>query len=378
MLALLLLLQTSPPDIVVTGKRLLEAQAACRRGGCTPLRDAQVSIALAETQFLKGEYLDARRTLAEAVARNRDHAAAAPRAVAALYEAYATVALHEGDQRIYRQAVAGQVRTLRDNLPADDAGVSVATVALGDMWIKLRDHRRAGSAYRAAERAAIDAGQDGAAMLAAIKRVALALAIGQPASARRMLDAIEARPAARKPEMGSILQVMRVRIAARSADDAEMTRLAGEIGRKQGAAPALISAPPFPTDAVTAADDGSRKFSQLNAVQSRSTDLGGVQWIDVGFWIRPDGRTAEAEILRGSRVAAWTGSVLAQIEGRQYTGSATGAAPGAAAAAGGVYRVERITRRSRYMTPQGSLIRRRVNAGGYEILDLTEAKNAPS
>jgi hypothetical protein len=69
MLALLLLIQSQTGDIVVTGQRLVDAQAACVRGECTPLRDAQASIALAEARFRTGSYFDAKRTLAAAVAR---------------------------------------------------------------------------------------------------------------------------------------------------------------------------------------------------------------------------------------------------------------------------------------------------------------------
>lgn len=101
MLALLLMVQAASSDIVITGKRLSEEHAICDQGRCTPLRDAEVSIAYAEAQFREGKYLDARNSLAAAVNRNRNHAKIAPKPVAALYEAYATVALHEGDQEIY-------------------------------------------------------------------------------------------------------------------------------------------------------------------------------------------------------------------------------------------------------------------------------------
>ena len=94
MLALLLLLQ-SPSDIIVTGKRLVEAQAKCARGECTTLRDAQATIALAEEKYRDGEYLDAKALLARAISRNRDKAAEAPRPVAALYEAKARRLGHE-------------------------------------------------------------------------------------------------------------------------------------------------------------------------------------------------------------------------------------------------------------------------------------------
>ncbi|MGA1799622.1 hypothetical protein VH567_12690 [Sphingomonas sp. 4RDLI-65] len=372
-------MQAPSAEIIVTGKRLLEAQAICIRSGCTPLRDAQVSIALAEAQFRQGRYLVSRRTLSDAVARNRDAAATDPKPVAALYEALATVALHEGDQDVYRRAVAGRVHTLRDNLPAQDPLVVAATPALGDMWIKLGNYPQAIASYRTAERAATAAGQDGAAMLAAIKQVWLTLAIGQPSRARRMLAEIETRPIAQDPGMQVLVRVMRFRLDVRDADDAEMAKLVDALGQTQAAKPVLLWAPDFPRDAVEAANAESRKFGRTDVIRTGSAEVAANQWVDVGFWVRPDGRTAEVEILRGSRSALWTRPMLAQIEARRYAQSAAGsdgASDGPSdggAAAGGVYRVERITKRSAYTTPVGSLIRRRVSADGFETLDLTEA-----
>jgi tetratricopeptide (TPR) repeat protein len=374
---LLLLLQTPSPDIVVVGPRLAEEQAACRGGGCTPGRDAQVSIAYAEAQFRAGRYLDARDTLAAAVARQRRRGSEAPRAVAALYEAYATVALHEGDQEIYQRAVAGRVRTLRDNLPAGDPAVVAAAPALGDMWVKLRHYQQADTSYRAAERAAIAAGQERAALFAAIKRVGLAAAMGQPGRASRMLDEIAARPAAQEPALRSLVEVVRFRIAARDADDATMMALARRIGGQQQAAPPLLWEPPFPTDAVAAGNAQARRFSQADVFTTRSGDYDGVQWIDVGFWIRPDGRTADAEILRGSPSPEWGESILRRIDARVYAATDGIARDTTIPAAGGIYRVERVTGRSTYVTPAGSLIRRRVAADGFETLDLTRPQDTP-
>jgi hypothetical protein len=78
MLVLLMLLQLLSPDIIVSGKRVAEEYATCHRGSCTPLRDAQVSIAFAELQFREGRYLDAKHTLSAAVARNRTQTGRCP------------------------------------------------------------------------------------------------------------------------------------------------------------------------------------------------------------------------------------------------------------------------------------------------------------
>lgn len=66
MIALLfaLTMQAATQDIIVSGKRLADAYAACVEQTCSTLRDAQVSIAYAEQQFRQGAYQRARKTLA--------------------------------------------------------------------------------------------------------------------------------------------------------------------------------------------------------------------------------------------------------------------------------------------------------------------------
>jgi hypothetical protein len=373
MFALLMLLQSPSADIVVTGKHLSDEYAHCQQALCAPVRDAQVSIAFAERQFREGRYLDAKRTLSAAVARNRDKGSIAPKPLAALYEAYATVSLHEGDQHSYRRAVAGRVRTLRDNLPGNDPLVVIASPALGDMWIKLGNYRQADLAYQAAERIAAAAGEGKAAMLAALKRAALASAMGQPKAAVRMLDALAAQPVAQDPVMAAVLRVVRFRTMARDADDATMTTLIRQFRPTQAATPSLLWEPSYPVDATAAANTDARRFGYSDIIPTQSSEIAGIQWIDAGFWIRPNGHVDEVELLRGSPSRNWAGGVLRQIAGRRYAPSSE-MADGLTASMGGVYRVERITRRTRYATPTGSLIERRTGAEGFETLDLTGTK----
>ena len=372
MFALFLLLQAAAPDIVVTGERLVEEQAKCARGECTPLRDAQATIALAEQQFRNGEYVHAKGLLAAAISRNKDRGAEAPRAVAAIYEAMATVSLHEGDQDDYRRAVAGQVKTLRDNLPADDVAVQASATALGDMWIKLGRYRQAESTFRGMEEQALAEGQAYPAMMAGMKRVWLAGALGKVREANMMLDALERRPIAREPGFRTALRVVRLRLAVRAGDDAEITRLAGMIGTDQGGPPVLIWQPSYPGSAAVEANNSARTFDLVDAVPINSSDLASIQWVDVGFWIRPDGHTEEAEILRGSRSPAWAPAILKQVAGRRYAARAKVGEEDAS----GSYRIERVTPKYQYVVPKGSVIRRRVPAAGFEILDLTASEAA--
>lgn len=370
MLGLLLLLQM-PSDIVVTGQRLIEAQAECAKTGCTPLRDAQASIALAEVQFRDGAYLDAKRLLAAAIDRNKQEAATAPRAVAALYEAYATVAVHEGDKQAYRRAVVKQVRILEQHLPEDDPSRISGSTALGDMWIKLGDYRQAEITYRGIEQNALASGQDKAAMLAGMKRAWLSAASGDNRTSAELLDRLEERPLAQAPGYQVALRVLRLRLAARRADEEEISRLVAELGQDGGREAVLIWSPPYGPTATAAANASARMFGGVDPISARASDYAAIRWADIGFWIRPDGRTEDVEILRGSTSKAWVQPAVRQIAGRRYSAT-TDEGHGQ-----GHYRIERFTQRSQYMVPVGSHIQRRIATGGYDILDLTETPADP-
>jgi tetratricopeptide (TPR) repeat protein len=375
MFTLLLMLQAATADIVIKGKRLVEAQADCARGNCTPLRDATATIALAESQFRDGEYLKAKRLLAAAVARNKDKAGSDPRPVAALYEAYATVAIHEGDRDTYRSAVADQVRVLRDHLPADDNAVVLSSITLGDMWMKLRDYRRAQNAYRAAEAEARRRGEDRAAVLAGLRLAALDMGVGKKAVALRRISALEALPVAADPEVRKLLTVMRVRAEAVYTDRAKTGDIADQVGGAPGDRQLLVWEPPYDLVASSDANSLSRAQGFIDPIPRTASEQDAVQWADIGFWVKADGRTAEAEVLQASAGNRWAEAILPQVEGRRYS-----PIPAASVPEEGSYRIERFTRRSDYTTPIGSLVRRRMATNGFEIVDLTnpDAKPRPA
>lgn len=367
MIALLLFLTIQvTPEIVVSGKRLSDAYQECVNRACPPLRDAQVSIAYAEQQFRDGAYVKARKTLAAAVARNKRYAATAPKPVAAIYEAYATVALHDGEMDVYRKAVAGQVGTLRRNLPPTDPAVVAVAFTTGDMWVMLNKGEAADSSYHAVEQRALAQGNATLAMLATLRRVGLASAQGYPDKAARLMAEAEARPAAADPALRTGLQVVRLRLAARRTENGKVDQLVKEIGHDVSTQPVLIWAPPYEPTAQASARDAALKFDAIDPVAPTSGEFDPVKWVDIGFWIRPNGRTEQSEILRGSQSTGWASYLLKQISGRRYTGvpSASGSS--------GVYRIERFTLRGTYIVPKGSLVRRRAGPKELEVIDLTK------
>jgi hypothetical protein len=368
MIALLLLMAApaAQADIVVTGTRLDDAYAQCVARHCDPLRDAQVSVAWAERAFRKGDYMVAKRGLMAAVARQSAAAAVAPKPVAALYEAYATVALHEGDTAAYRSAVAAQVRTLRDHLPAGDPAVSDAELALGDMWMKVGDTRNAKAAYLRAQQAGLAQGRDVTALGAGLRLVMLANARGRNAEASRLLDEIARSPAAQDTGVQAIMPALRLRLAVERADKDEIDRqIAAVAETPRNIQPVLVRNPPLEPVAATAAVDNAGKFGDVNRFAARSMEVTPLQWADLGYWIRPDGQTADVAVLRSSGDSGWTRAAVTQISGRRY------AAFAADSAGQGLYRIERYTLRGSYGVPIGGLVRRRTGAQRMEILDIT-------
>jgi hypothetical protein len=132
-----------------------------------------------------------------------------------------------------------------------------------------------------------------------------------------------------------------------------------------------VSAPriALTTTAKILADAEERGDSEMQeGFGPRSMDFIPLRWIDVGFWIRPDGRVEEAEVLRGSSARDWAKPVIASVADRRY-------APFAAEMGDtGQYRVERFTLTAEKMVPIGSLIARR--AGPLELRQLDITRNA--
>jgi hypothetical protein len=86
------------------------------------------------------------------------------------------------------------------------------------------------------------------------------------------------------------------------------------------------------------------------------------EWIDVGFWVTPEGRVNDLEVLRSRGNARWASQLLKAIAGRIY--SPTGEPPG-------TYRVERYTFTSHWRDITGTRLRVRSPDARIEMLDLT-------
>lgn len=370
---MLFLLQTSNTDIVVTGKRLAEVHEICVKSGCTPLRDAQASIAMAEALFRDGNYGEAKSLLAAALNRNKKYASVAPKPVAALYEAYATVSLHEGDQDRFQYGVMGQVRTLRNHVPAGDPVRISAELALGDMWLQLHRYDQAAITYRGIVRQAAATNQPVTELLGSMRLVWLTALMGEPTKANRMLAELEQKFSGQQAAYSYSFDVLRLKLAVLNKNDIEVGTIISRFAEAPSATPLLLFAPPYDLSSESPkAAAAALRFKDVTPTIGTASDVEMLSWIDVGFYIRPNGTTSDIEVLRSSRVLPrWAPIILRQVARRRYSVASI-------TAGAGIYRVERVTKASSYETPTDSLVRRRAAESGFHVLDLTTGSVTPS
>lgn len=130
--------------------------------------------------------------------------------------------------------------------------------------------------------------------------------------------------------------------------------------------PVLLYSPPI----IQVVND--RAFRGGDVIAQMATENYDDQWADVSFWVKPDGRVADPDILRGSKALDryWLKPVLAAIAARRY------APLKLAANDPGLLRVERYTRTAHLVTSTGSRLRVREAFPRIEMLDLTAEGSA--
>lgn len=359
--ALLLLAQAASPapvssqEIVVIGRRAEQEMAACLARKCPPAEEIEVSLQASVEQFADGRYADARRTLQSAIRRNRDHAAELPGPVSSLYATLATVAEHEGNTNLWRSSARNNVEVLRRHVGEAHSATLREELSFADTLVGLGSPDAAASAYQSVQRKAAESGEPKLAAAAAFRRAWLALIHGRDREAERLADEAVSIGGASDRLMLEAREILRTRIAIRRGDDGAVDALAARLRQSASKTPALLFAPPVedinPVRAGVAQDpwhDSQIRFA------------------DVGYWIRPDGRTAEVEILRNSGLGAWGPGILRQLGKRRYV--PLDLEPGHP----GIYRIDRFTVRGTIGVPTGSRIARRMGILTIHVIDLTE------
>lgn len=375
-LALLAPTAASAEEIVVTARPLSETEAdlrACLERNCPPDEDVAATLAHAENQFVSGDYAGSRTTLLASVRRNRRHGDDYPVPVSDLFRANGRIAEHVGEARSFQTSMLDMRDTLRDAFGADDFRAMVAQIEVGDSRAKLGHPDEANRIYRDVEERALRLGSNRVATLARLRQALLLRARYEdnpdPSLRRELLaklDEVIQQPLPGAEVFALAAEVIRSRID-RSAGDAASTEALVRRFAEQGGAdrPLLIYAEPIPRVDLTNGGPTDAPQANTMALLTASNAVG--QWADVGFWIGPDGRVGDVEVLRSEGSQYWVGPVLENIGKRRYAPLRQDGD-----AAPGFYMIERYTMTARFVNQNtGTRLRRREPTGRIERLDIT-------
>lgn len=377
--------QPRPPQdagtVTVFGQRLQDYRdrlTACLARRCPPNEDIDASLALAEALLVGGEYRDARRTLTHSISRNRRHARAFPEPVSDLNRANARVARHLGLDRDAEYSTWEILRALRAGLPQEDHRHFTARLEIAEsMAMYGYRYDYAQRELQALIQRARAAGRDDVVAMAELRILWLDYLQGpfrgMPSGA---LTAMAASPDPRR-SIGA--RMMMIRIYNRRGDRARADALMAELARGAGGRRRqLLFNPPYqlaaqasgaPQGAITRAETPPQPPpGEVARGASLTSNLAGLmienfedKWIDVGFWVRPDGRVEGLEVLRSRHSTVWARPLLQSIRERRYS-----------TADDSNYRLERYTYTSAYREVGSTRIARRSPQARVVYFDLTE------
>lgn len=361
--------QPQSPDqrIIVIGNRssdLKAALAACLARKCAPNEDIDASLALAERQLLSGDYRDARTTLLGALRRNKDEARRYPEPLSDLYRANGLVAAHLGMDADYYNSTWEIYRTLTAGIPKEDYRHLRAKMEIAAMTSRLKGLDRGERAYREAAEEARRLGRADIAGMAEV-RAAWLVYKQQPAAGRSELYRLIQRSPPMEPVALSYAKLFAAAVARSEGHIAEADRLVRDIVpdvRK----PILLYSPPY--------ELAEQELGKLSKVPAGGADLvdGNVlrrpsrnverMWVDVSFFVQPDGTVSDVEVIRSKKDTFWAKPLIASIQRRKYTPFA-GSRP--------YPKVERYTYTAGYEQLTGTRVPVRSPKTWIEFLDLS-------
>lgn len=370
-------------EIVVTGRSLkdtAEVLAACLARTCPPDQDVAATLAHAENLFISGNYDDARSTLLRSVSRNKKHGKSYPVPVSDLLRANGRISEHMGEAKSYQTSVLDMRDTLKKGLGDNDPRTLVAQVEVGDSRAKLGYPFEAERIYEDVQKRAIALGHPRVAMYArlrvAILKYALAEELDDPSArkaGRARLEDIIKNPLPGAADFSLAARVMLARADRKEGRTGSTEDIVREFASSGGATrPVLLFSEPIERFDLSG-DPSGGEGSNVSLNRLTLTDVGD-RWVDIGFWVNPDGRVADIEVLRGQGPRDWLKPVIAHLNSRTYAPlkkDGNDAAPG-------FYLIERYTMTARWQDDTtGTRMRRREVTPRIERLDITPEDYAP-
>lgn len=358
--------------IVVTGVRLEDSEKAlqdCIARHCPPDKDIAATLRHAENQFVAGRYKDARTTLLASRGRNKRFGKQYPVPVSDLLRANSRVAAHLGEGEAYRIGAYDVVSTLKAGLPADDPRILVAQIEVGDSFARFDRPDAAEDSYRAVARRAHALGYTNVEGYALLRIASLFSQYSQrnpgnyKAPALRALNDLIDTPDPKLKPYGKAAQVLKARLLMKGGDSSAVDALIAAYRTEQPTTkPVLLFAPTIKTTEMS--DRAFNSGEQIGRIANKDFDD---QWVDISFWVAPDGRVTDAGVLRQSEhlSGGWAKPIVEAISGRRYAPLALDPSDP------GVLRVERYTFTSRWTYQTGSRVRVRDPIPQIEVLDLS-------
>lgn len=368
--------QDKPPasddkPIVVTGRRLTDTEKAlkdCIARHCPPDQDIAATLAHAENQFVAGQYKGARATLLASRGRNARFARQYPVDVSYLHRANARIAEHLGEGDAYRISTFDTVSALRAGLPDNDPRVLYAELEAADVFAKFGEPASSEAAYRAVARKAhkLDMFNVEGVALLRIAGLYFSYSLASPrdyaTAARRAINDLIGNTDPRLKPFGEAASVLQAKLLLKDGDTSGVDRLIDTYKTMtHGLTPVLLFSQP-----VDLSDYAG--FNSSGNARNRGSSINfDDQWIDVGFYVAPDGKVSDAGVLRQSASLKdfWVAPVLKSINSRRYAPLPLDKDDP------GVFRIERFTLTSRWEEDVRSRIRVRGPAPRVESLDLS-------
>ena len=357
--------------IVVTGIRIQDYRdrlAACLARNCPPDEDIDATLALAEAQLLEGDYRGGRQTVRASLHRNRRHERAYPEPVSDLFRADSRLARHTGNDEQALRSTYGILESLQAGIAAEDYRHFTARLELADMLMMMGRLREAKRELRELAGIARENGRSDVATMAELRGHWYDHVAEPRGPTRARLTAMmqASDPAHRMEAIGA--RILLSRIYRAEGDVARADALLAELARGPSNRRRLIHAPAYQLALGLHSDaenDLENAFGRSDLRRLIPPNYEG-KWIDVGFWVQPDGRVEGLEVLRSGGDTAWADPLIDSIRGRLYS---TAEEP--------TYRLERYTFTAERETPTGSHIRRNGPRARVEYIDLTTAEAPP-
>ncbi|HEV2817365.1 MAG TPA: hypothetical protein VGW40_09130 [Allosphingosinicella sp.] len=366
------------PTIVVTGPRLQDYRdrlAQCLARRCPTNEDADATLALAEALFLNGDYHEGRAVVQASLRRNARQAGAFPEPVSDLYRAHSRLSRHLGEDSDARRSAFGILSALQTGIPREDHRHFTARLELSELLMNSGNLAGAKRELEQLARIARAAGREDVAIMAELRTLWFELLADNQADARARLTEMSRLTAPDQRLRAAGAKLLLARLYRGEGQTERADALLAEVGGAvNGARRRLLHAPPYQLQVLdharvrdTVDSPGQNgggplalgNFNVTNVLMSLPDNFED-KWIDVGFWIMPDGRVAGLEILRSRNNPDWADPMIASMRGRVYS---AGPEP--------TYRVERYTYTTGYERRTGTNIRRRSRAARVEYLDLT-------